>query len=220
MFKLFGKSNKEPSSRDKEGRFWSWFTENEGKLRELYSADPRSVSSAGLFKELQKVAAELAYELGRQESGKFELIISADGAYKIFPIVFSLVASSPKIDGWIITALRPPIGFDMTYSDDHISLCLGDAAFTVLGAKDHHAVKLLIHIDDADMAKSEKYTRACWILLDAGLGEWVSSQCIADIEVMSSAPDPANTHTATEVDQICRGRMADAGLGDPYAAVN
>lgn len=85
-------------------KFWDWFTANEKRLRQ-FEADPNKYLNE-LITNAKKIERGLAIELEPPQKGIINMTISADGNKLLFPLVQSIVAKAPKIDGWNIIAFR------------------------------------------------------------------------------------------------------------------
>ncbi len=84
--------------------FWKWFHENQKRLRG-FESDPEKYL-AELLDRVKKIRRGLAIELELPNNGIINMTISADGVKELFPLVDSIVAKAPKIDGWKFIAFR------------------------------------------------------------------------------------------------------------------
>lgn len=211
---------KRQSSASKSGDpiayFWNWFEANCAHLIEMFKVEPQSIAETDLHSNMKAIDPCLCYELGQNRSGKYELVISADGIREKFPIVFETAKRAPSLENWIITALRPAEGFDVVYKDDKVELSLEHTQFTIYGFEGTHLVKLLIHVPDFAPEFEHQFRLACVICLDGGLGEWLHSECVGNIEITSAPADPEASLHASELEPFLRNRLEEYGLRDPY----
>lgn len=92
-----------PFSSPPEVKFWKWFAQNAERLKTIATGTEPIVEE--LSRELHKVHPDIAWELGGGETG-YEIILSAEGVQDVAPAVTKLVAASPELAGWKVTAFR------------------------------------------------------------------------------------------------------------------
>lgn len=103
-------SKKDTPIRSNED-FWNWFKANE---KAFFSAvKSRTNIEKDFFDHLMPKLNELKkgyfFLSGMSGPDIAELVLTADGDIKNIAFVEDLVASAPKIDGWLFTALKPPM---------------------------------------------------------------------------------------------------------------
>jgi hypothetical protein len=82
--------------------FWRWFEANSERLASNPEG-PETVEDMDYW--LGRIHQGLSYQI-RSAGRKKELILSADGEMRLFPIVDQLARQAPRTKGWKITALR------------------------------------------------------------------------------------------------------------------
>src|SRR5580765_8348569 len=90
--------------------FWSWFRENEHRLRN-FETDPDKYLNEVLT-QAKKIKSGLAIEFEPPKNGIINMTISADGNIELFPLVQSIVHKAPKVKGWNIIAFRQRLALD------------------------------------------------------------------------------------------------------------
>lgn len=85
--------------------FWIWFAKNEAVLFE-YDLDRDGVFDK-IADQLKEIDGRLTFEIGPEQNGTREFIVSAAGIKGAFPAVTALVEAAPKFDRWKVTAFRP-----------------------------------------------------------------------------------------------------------------
>jgi hypothetical protein len=85
-------------------KFWTWFKENEKKLRK-FEEDPDKYLNEVLI-QAKKIQAGLAIEFEPPKNGIINVTVSADGNRELFGIVQTIADKAPKIDGWKFIAFR------------------------------------------------------------------------------------------------------------------
>lgn len=88
--------------------FWSWLLENQAELAGEHSELAELLDE--LLEELHLVDPGLYFEIESTTRPR-ELVLTAEGHEELFPLVESLVASAPSLEGWEFTALKPAMGF-------------------------------------------------------------------------------------------------------------
>lgn len=173
---------------DKAADFWDWFVSHEASIRAVIArAEALEGGDNGdeqaLANDLNRAVEELCDALERFDcrlaayisarpdlAGKRELVISAEGDVQAFTTVRRLVAASPAIGEWQVTALKPrealvPVGIEVDgemLSVDKISFAL---------AYDNGLVDILIVLDCDDIDIDEDTGVHVISLLEALLGE-------------------------------------------------
>lgn len=89
--------------------FWTWFELNEQKFYDIVKSgkNPEKEFFGKLSPKLEELKDGYFYLTGMFDDKTAELILTADGNTKNIVYVEELVASSPHIDRWRFTALKP-----------------------------------------------------------------------------------------------------------------
>jgi hypothetical protein len=176
-----------PTLSNEIGVFWRWFVQRSSTLRTIRSAD--DAAYAELEREVAGVSSELGVEIGGDdESNDMSLIFTAHGNENVFPIVDALVERAPRIDGWQIHALKPPLSEDFELEYDGGALRLSDIWFKTSGMK-LASGRLPIQIGCHDF-KNDERKDAALLALESFLGERAFAASI-EIEGLLELPgDP------------------------------
>lgn len=160
---LFAKKNPEQI-------FWKWFQKNESKFFDLEKDKDNLLDK--LSKELTKYKDGLTYEVSTVESGKRELIISADGLKEIFPSVEALVTSAPELNRWKVIAFRPRhkdyADFVLNYEEEEFD----PSKIWIYYRVEDGFFDLALYHPAYDEKERNLYVSASYILLDTALGEY------------------------------------------------
>ena len=107
---IFSRLFKKPETQIKTiGDFWLWFKSNSGKFYDILD-NQRNVENNFINVVSEKLIQlnEGFYILtGMYDNNTAELIVTADGNIKNFPLVNELIDLAPHINGWKFTALKP-----------------------------------------------------------------------------------------------------------------
>ena len=91
------------------GAFWSWFLENQEKLRSILKGEHDYIDL--ILNELSKIQRGLAVEFeGTVEN--ITMTISADGILENFDTVKHLIEYAPAIQNWKFIGFRQPVPKD------------------------------------------------------------------------------------------------------------
>lgn len=176
----------------KEDVFWEWFKENKSKYYNL-SLLPDSEKKEQVLDEflnrLHKYNSGLYFEIGGVPNGEQELIISAEGDVDYFEIVESLVAKAPKMEGWHIIALKPPMGATFITNYEGIRLNPKEIWFLPLDNKnDPTSLGIMMCFPNYEHAKEQAFIEGAYQVLDVILGEKSVTLDIQYLEV-NELPD-------------------------------
>ncbi|MCC5931232.1 MAG: hypothetical protein JJU28_18430 [Cyclobacteriaceae bacterium] len=158
--------------------FWEWFTENS----ELYF-EPDSLREKHfecLLQKLKRIDKNLTFEIGPlNETGKRQLIISANGILSSFTSVMAMVEKAPSLTLWEVLPFRQrkPDAFDEVRIGN-ISVKKKDVFFKY--AKDFGKIELELFIDGYK-DEDDTYKAAAFIILDHVLGEYDTEMKISSI---------------------------------------
>jgi hypothetical protein len=168
--------------------FWSWFTKHSKALRAIRSAEDEKYTE--LEARVATVNAGLDVEIGgADDSEDISLIITAHGNESMFPIVDALVQRAPRVDGWQIYALKPPLLEDLELQYGGGVLRLSDIWFKVVSKKKWTG-KLQIQIACRN-GKSEARQDAALVALESFLGERAFAASIEIENLVELPKDPA-----------------------------
>jgi hypothetical protein len=164
--------------KSKEKKFWDWFQKNEEFILS-WKTNQESVFNI-LNQKLQEVSKGLTFEFGPIVGGKQELVISADGISSLIPSVKSLANEAPRLEKWIITAFRQPIGLAHSLVINNIIVSADDINFSFEGEKDGKID--LIFFVRSDAKNQDIYVGAIFMMLDSIIGEYNVMTKIGNID--------------------------------------
>lgn len=85
-------------------KFWTWFKENEKKLRMFEEGPDKYLNE--VLTQAKKIKSGLAIEFEPPKNGIINMTVSADGNRELFGAVQAMVDKAPKIEGWKFIAFR------------------------------------------------------------------------------------------------------------------
>jgi hypothetical protein len=175
-------------------RFWNWFKENNEKYLDLdtINSSEREMLLDELLKELHKYTDKLFFQIGENNEGKKELIITAEGDKNYFNQVEYFVALAPEFVKWNIIALKPARKGNFITNYEGISINTANTWFQPLkNAANPQAIGLRICTPDFKTEKERKFLFAAFEVLDSLLGEKTNALNIQYVEVALLPDQPA-----------------------------
>jgi hypothetical protein len=159
--------------------FWKWFTTNSSRFQIQGSIDEDLCDELG--SRIQKIDRNLTFEIAPSDDGPFELVVSADGKKKTFPIVKAVVAAAPPLPAWKVTAFRQRTPLDsIELSFNGITLSPTTVFYVLI--PDAGKLDLLVIMPDTDEEMLDHVIGAGFLLLDAALGEYDVAMKLRTIE--------------------------------------
>lgn len=181
---------KAPEAVAPDPAFWKWTTANLDALKAVKTGHEPITDL--LSQQLENVAPGLVFELGIGRD-PFELIISADGKDKLFPVVKRLVAAAPALPGTKVIAFRPrkdvedftmQMGVTKLSGKDLWFVATEDPERKGLLAVDLYVLGLKDENDD-------RMKNAAFTLLEAAVGEFDLETKIGAIDILPAPEKPA-----------------------------
>ncbi|MFD1162015.1 DUF695 domain-containing protein [Hwangdonia seohaensis] len=170
--------------------FWDWFVQNEGKFHKVIKnqGDINKVFFSKLAPKLNELKDGFWFLTGMYDNDIAELILTADGTVKNIVFVEELVDAAPKINGWKITALKPPskantFAIEMGgYKFDETTMSFYSNELS--GFPDEIDITIT-HKDLMEENRSE-ITNGVYLSLDNSLGELKSISLIDNLNVINT----------------------------------
>lgn len=164
--------NSQVKSADPIQTFWSWFRQNEKRLRN-FEEDP-DIYLSEMLARLRKIQDGLVIELEPANNGVISMTISADGDRNLFDMVKAVVAKAPKISGWRMFAFRQRVRPEKVKD---LKLTVGDEVLDPGQMKffpviDGDSLDLIIYVKGVTDDNYLKVAYAGLLLLDNILGEY------------------------------------------------
>lgn len=161
-----------------EAAFWEWFLQNDEAIWNFESA--REVVFADLLKELHGVHPDLTFEIGPEQNGVREFVVSAGGLKSAFPAVERLVAEAPPLGRWKLIKFRPRRSEIGTIEIGDIIIDPKAVMFTIEPDGTKFGITLFLgklHDFDKDI-----HTQIGFLVLDETLGEYDVETQVATLQ--------------------------------------
>jgi len=116
--KLFG-ANDKPVVTD-YASFWNWFSQNAASFYDIVKEN-KDVEGKFLDKVipvLKQIDGNFFCLAGMYDENTAEMVITTDGVIKSIVFAEEITASAPALQGWKFTALKPPLGFEISINMD------------------------------------------------------------------------------------------------------
>lgn len=174
----------------KNEEFWQWFVDNARAFKHR-DHPAREALSDELFDRLQQFADALSFEMGILKDGSGHLIITAQGDTAAFPTVVALAQAAPAIEGWEITAFKPPRGFGFILKRSGLTVDPRQARFVPLeDADDRDFFGVHVGYPHYEAEREEDFLDATCTMLETGIGELDFAERIHHVQVGPLPDDP------------------------------
>lgn len=176
-------------------RFWEWFSAQHSAYLQIDDKDDDEVDYLlnELLLHLHRYCDKLYFKIGGPDPAIKEFIITAEGNPEFFEKAEDLVQLAPKLKGWKIIALSPPVEeLEETISYDGLELHTGNIWFIPLDSKEEpHKFGVRICLENYEAEEDDKFFYAVNYLLEKLLGEKDNALIIQYMEVgkLPEAPE-------------------------------
>lgn len=152
---------------------WGWFRENAARLHGLDGEE----LVGEVYPRVQAIDERIGVEVSTEadDAGLRELILTAYAARDAIPLVLAVVAEAPRVPGWTIIGLRPPMGFGFSMRDDRGGFDGQDLRFEPYPKADGVRLKLLLPAS-IDRIPAGQREQLAWQIINIGLGEHLASR--------------------------------------------
>ncbi len=167
--------------------FWNWFGLHQARFRQAIQAqqDIESAVFDPVSERLREIHPGILQLCGMHANGMTELVFTADGAVLPIPFIEELVSAAPSIEGWIFTALKPPMpsadfAIEMQgyrFSADNIHFYPNESA------AEPDLIDITVVYDNYAAADHQLVANGCYIMLDNLLGELAFSTQVDNMQV-------------------------------------
>lgn len=179
---IFGKRKVEQESKPTEksdayDNFWGWFKTNSKEFYKIIESKNRTSIDEAFFTpikaQLKQFDNNIYFLVGKDAHDNVELIFTAEGVVKLFPLIERIIERAPKINKWKFTAHKPAVhipDFEIhigayTFNENNISFIVNQ----------HENYPDLIDIElvysDSYAENKDDVLNGCFIFLDNYLGE-------------------------------------------------
>ena len=174
--------------------FWQWFEVNNTKYLFLNDIDEEVKKQIleELLAELHKYNDKLFFEIGHHpDRSEQEFVITANGDVNYFDKVEELVAVAPVLKDWEILAFKPAMGFEFSIDYNGLNFDPAEAWFQPLELESRPLdLGIRLCYPHYDESKRDDFFNASFLILDAGLGEKITSLDIKYLDVDKLPEDP------------------------------
>ena len=166
--------------------FWDWFREQAPAFHKIIETrDPVPHGFVDKLRpKLNALDDSLSFLAGMQDGHTAELVFTADGSLKNFGFIEALVAAAPALDGWLFTALKPPMSADIRIDMNGLAFSKEELSFYANENPQYpDDIDLtIVHRDWREDAHDAVFQGTC-IFLENMLGEEAMATTIDNLEV-------------------------------------
>lgn len=195
-------------------KFWSWFSANEQRYRNLDVPEKEQLLD-DLLDHLQAFDSNLWFEIGGGPDGPRELVITAEGRLSAFPALRELCRAAPPMPGWSVVSFKQPQGFEFITEYEDIVVAPGATWFLPLTSKPQpELLGLRLAFAHFSSAQQRQFLAAAYVMLEAGLGELAAAEHMAHVEVClaPSSPESEGYRVLPELPDYLAQRSARADV--------
>jgi hypothetical protein len=185
----------------KAEEFWNWFKCNSQKFR-TFNIPERDVLLDEFEEHLHLYNPNIYFEISEEENGINELVITSEGDQNYFDAIELLVGKAPQIRGWKVIAFKPALGFDFIHERGGLEFDPKKIWFLPMTSKQHpKVIGLRVGVKDFREENKEITLIAIWKILDTGIGEKMTAEKIAHVEVcnLPKAPEDEGFIELTDI---------------------
>lgn len=164
--------------------FWKWFVANEPKLFSIENS--HDVAFTELAREMNSVCKDLTFELGSEQHGRRDFVISAGGSRSAFPAVELLHSRAPKLPRWAWVKFRPRRQTLSTLTVDGRTIAPDHVRYLLARDEDENRVGIALFIDGYVQSEDNAFEQAGYLLLDEALGEFAVETKVGFIDFHST----------------------------------
>ncbi len=170
-------------------KFWTWFKENEKRLRKFEEGPDRYLNE--VLAQARKIQPGLAIEFEPPTNGLINMTVSADGNRELFPLVKNIVDKAPAVEGWNFIAFRqrmgPELVKEMKLKAEDQELDPGKMKFFPI--LNEGSLDLIIFTKDVTEENDNQIAYGGLLLLDNILGEY---DCVTKVNSYDFHTMPEN----------------------------
>lgn len=172
--------------------FWRWFAEQAPRLATLARDTPVDAMTQ-IDAEIMRVHVEIGAELAPGTPPEpHTLVLTAHGIREHAPLVETLVAAAPKIDGWKVVAFRPRMAM-ATIEVGETTVATADVR--VVATQQGSMIDAVVYVPSGQ----EDPALVALPILDHYLGEYDAMMKLGAIEFQPLAKAPADAITMPEL---------------------
>ncbi len=169
--------------------FWNWFGQNEAAFKRIVfeNGNVQQDFLGAVVGKLQLLQNGIWLLAGVAEGPIIELVLTAEGMVKLFPVIDTIIAAAPQIPGWKFTALKPAVpnvGWNIKMGNYEFS-----AEKLNFYVNEHDSMPDLIDIavfyDDFNASENDLMHNGVFMYIDNLLGEREFATIIDGISVGS-----------------------------------
>ncbi len=188
--------DKKTSGGTEVADFWSWFRANEVRLADTATSPEAIGAMKEITTHLQQAAPGLIAELGiDRNGGRQTVVISANGNFRLFPLVKSVAEAAPTaLTRWQVLAFRPRRGADQQIEFEGKSYPTADFTFRETGRADGK-LDIDIYVRGLTAENNETMMKLALLLLDSSLGEYDAQTKLGNVNLSELPTDGGAPNT-------------------------
>lgn len=172
------------------GLFWDWFRLHATRLRCIRSSQTPEYAE---IEQRLKTIGNVDFEIGGgPEASDLEFVLTVHGDSDRFPLIDEIAAGAPRIEGWRICALKPPLreNLKIRFEGQPVeSQDLWVKLSSEMPGQDKPTL-FICYRDFDEPERTDAWARGAWILVESYLGERAFASQLGEVEFVKHPPDP------------------------------
>ena len=188
--KLFGPKEK-PVVTD-YASFWNWFSQNAGSFYDIVKGhnDVEEKFLNKVIPALKQIDESFFCLAGMFDDNTAEMVITTDGVIKSIVFAEEIVAAAPARQGWKFTALKPPLGFEMSINMDGYEFNNENLSFINNNLSEYpDEIDITLVHNDYNEENKNIIGNGSLIYLDNALGELNTVLLIDNVSISGIPPE-------------------------------
>lgn len=162
--------------------FWSWFLENEAKIRLAYDAGSPEELDQLISPGVDKLSSRLDWELGPYALPKYAFILAPKSREDV-AIARQVAEAAPQMAQWTIYCGKPPKDLiKLIFEVDGAEVCCDDWRYRMTAYNNGEFVDLEIFFEESTAPPNGKEDVLCELLVEALVGQAISLERIGYVE--------------------------------------
>jgi len=172
--------------------FWNWFSQNAASFYQTVKGnnDVEEQFLDKVIRVLKQIDESFFCLAGMYDDHTAEMVITTDGVIKSIVFAEEIVAAAPALQGWKFTALKPPLGFDMSINMDGYDFDNENLYFTSNNQPEYpDEIDITLVHKDHNEKNHNTIGNGSLIFLDNALGELNTVLLIDHVSISGMPPE-------------------------------
>lgn len=176
--------------------FWSWFLDNEARIRLAYDAGSPEGLDQLISPGVSKLSLRLDWELGPYALPKYAFVLAPKSREDV-AIARQVAEAAPQMDQWTIYCGKPPKDLSkLIFKVDGAEVCCDDWRYRMTAYNNGEFVDLEIFFEKRTAPPDGQEDVLCKLLVEALVGQTLSLERVGCVD-SSEVPNVEQVDSAT-----------------------